>query len=103
LPEKRKCTKNQDLESKDSQPKDLESKESGPTESCWNIMNFFKTLEEMETRKISEKSGRNICKGPVGSEIEYSYHIKINNSEEREKESRRPVFLKLKPKKKFRN
>jgi hypothetical protein len=102
LPEKRKSTKNQDLQSKDSQPKDLELKESVSTESCWNIMNFFKTLEEMETKKISEKSGRNTCKGPVGSKIEYYYHIKINNSEGREKESVRPVSQKLRMKKKLR-
>ncbi|MDY9926971.1 hypothetical protein [Methanosarcina sp.] len=38
-------------------------------------------LEEMETKKISEKSGRNTCKGPVGSKIEYSYNVLINDSE----------------------
>lgn len=87
LPEKRKRAENQDLESKDLKSKDLESEES-----CWNIMNFFKLLEEMETRKIPEKSGRNTCKGPVGSNIEYSYHIKINDPARREEKPRKPIF-----------
>jgi hypothetical protein len=47
-------------------------------ELCPNIMNFFKLLEEMETKKISEKSGRCICRGPIGSKIEYAYCIKFN-------------------------
>jgi len=63
FPEKRKCTKTKDTESR---------------EFCQPIMNFFKLLEEMETKKVSEKSGRRICKGPLGSKIEYAYRIKIN-------------------------
>lgn len=97
LPEKRKRKKNQDLESKDlksedSESKDLKSKDLESRESCWNIMNFFKVLEEMETKKISEKSGRNTCKGPIGSKIEYSYNIEINDPTRREKKPRKPVF-----------
>lgn len=96
LPEKKKRKENQDLESKDSKPKDLTSKDSKSKdlesrESCWNIMNFFKLLEEMETKKISEKSGKSNCKGPVGSRIEYSYHIKINDPARREEMPRKPV------------
>lgn len=93
LPKKRKSTKNQNLESMD-----LESRKS-----CRNIMNFFKTLEEMETKKISEKSGRNNCKGPVGSKIEYSYHIKINDPARREENPKKPEFQKLRSKKKLRD
>jgi len=96
LPEKKKRKENQNPESKDSKPKDLKSKDSKSKdlesrESCWNIMNFFKLLEEMETKKISEKSGKSNCKGPVGSRIEYSYHIKINDPARREEMPRKPV------------
>jgi hypothetical protein len=63
FPKKRKYTKAEDTESR---------------ESCLQIMDFFKLLEEMESKKISEKSGRRICKGPFSSKIEYAYDIKIN-------------------------
>jgi len=43
-------------------------------------MDFFRLLEEMEKEKMSEKSGRSACKGPVGSKIEYSYRININDT-----------------------
>ncbi|MCC4769477.1 hypothetical protein FXV91_04480 [Methanosarcina sp. DH2] len=66
LPEKKRHTKDRNSESR---------------ESCWKMMDFFRLLEEMETKKISEKSGRNICKGPVGSKIEYSYNVRVNDSE----------------------
>ena len=66
LPEKRRHTKNGDSE---------------PRKSCGKIMDFFRLLEEMEKEKMSEKSGRSACKGPVGSKIEYSYRIKINDPE----------------------
>lgn len=82
LPDKGKRKKNSDLESKD-----LESRKS-----CGNIMNFFKTLEDLERKKISEKSGRNTCKGSVGSKIEYSYNIKINDPARREEKPRIPAF-----------
>lgn len=96
LPEKKKRKENQnpeskDLEFKDSKSKDSKSKDLESRESCWNIMNFFKLLEEMETKKISEKSGKSNCKGPVGSRIEYSYHIKINDPARREEMPRKPV------------
>lgn len=56
-----------------------------PEESCGKIMDFFRLLQEMETQKISEKSGRNTCKGPADSKIEYSYHIKINDPGKKQK------------------
>lgn len=68
LPEKRKRTKSRDLE---------------PEKSCGKIMDFFRMLEQMEKEKISEKSGRNTCKGPVGSKIDYSYRVKINDPQKR--------------------
>lgn len=88
LPEKRKRTKNEDLESR---------------ESCRKLMSFFKLLEEMETNKISDKLGRNSCKGPIGSKIDYSYHIKINNAENGTEKPWKNVSLKSKHKKKLRN
>ena len=69
LPEKKKCTKIMDEKSR---------------ESCPSILNFFKLLEEMETSKSFDKSGYSVCKGPVGSNIEYAYHIKINSGKEEE-------------------
>lgn len=69
FPKKRKRTKTEDTES---------------TEFCQQIMNFFKLLEEIETKKISEKSGRRICKGPLGSKIKYAYRIKINPEKRQE-------------------
>lgn len=93
LPKKRKSTKNQNLESMDLESRKL----------CGNIMNFFKTLEEMETKKISEKSGRNNCKGPVGSKIDYSYHIKINDPARQEEDPKKSEFQKLRSKKKLRD
>ncbi len=57
----------------------IKSEKTKPEESCGKIMDFFRLLQEMETQKISAKSGRNTCKGPAGSKIEYSYHIKISD------------------------
>jgi hypothetical protein len=74
-PEKRKRTENGNSE---------------PRKSCGKIMDFFRMLEEMEKEKMSEKSGRNTCKGPIGSKIQYSYRVKINDPEKRvEKPGRR--------------
>jgi hypothetical protein len=47
-------------------------------EPCPSILNFFKLLDEMEKNKSFDKSGNYICKGPIGSNIEGVYHIKIN-------------------------
>lgn len=92
FPDKRKSKKNPDLESKDLKSKNPESKDLKSRESCWNIMNFFKLLEEMETNKIPEKLGKSTCDGPVSSKIEYSYRIKINDPGRKEKMPRKPVF-----------
>lgn len=83
LPERRKSTKTKSLRCK---------------ESCPSIKNFFKLLEEMETNKISEKSGNHACKGPLGSNIEYTYLIKINPGIEVE-ETEMPASKKLRTKK----
>lgn len=76
-----------------SLPEKRRSKKSGdtkPRESCGKIMDFFRLLQEMETKNISEKSGKNTCKGPVSFKIEYSYRIKINDPERKpEKHGRR--------------
>lgn len=102
FPDKRKSKKNPDLESKDlksknpeskdPESKNLKSKDLKSRESCWNIMNFFKLLEEMETNKIPEKLGKSTCDGPVSSKIEYSYRIKINDPGRKEKMPKKPVF-----------
>jgi len=97
FPEKRERTKNRNPESKDA-----ESEGSVSRESCWNIMNFFKLLEEMDREETSEKSGRNNCKGPVGSKIEYSYHVKINNPEMEVERSWKPISQKPKIRKRHR-
>lgn len=69
-----------------SSPEKRRRKENGnpePRKSCGKIMDFFRLLEEMEKEKISEKSGKSACKGFVGSKIDYSYRIKINDPERR--------------------
>lgn len=82
LPEKRKCIKTTRTKSR---------------KSCPSILNFFKLLEEMETNKIFEKSGNFTCKGPLDSNIESAYHIKINSEKEAEKPDI-PASYKLKTK-----
>jgi len=80
LPEKRKCTKTRAPEAENPEARGLGQK----------IMNFFKLLEEMETKKIPEKSGRRTGKGPVGSKIDYAYRIKII-PERRVRKPRKPL------------
>lgn len=62
-----------------SHGKEKENSKSIKTEEKTSgLYNFLKLLEEMDNKKISQKSGSGTANGPFSSKAEYGYSITID-------------------------